>query len=109
VSGPLGGPPFQANGVRSFNFLSACGIPSTAKAVSANLTVASPTASGALHVYPGDLGTAPSATAISFSSGRTRANNAILRLATDGSGTVAVQSESSGPLDLVIDVNGYFE
>jgi Ig-like domain CHU_C associated len=110
VSGPFGGPPFPANGLRSFNLLlSGCGIPSTAKAVSANLTVVSPTASGALHVYPGDLGTAPSATAISFSSGRTRANNAILRLATDGSGTVAVQSESGGPFDLVIDVNGYFE
>ena len=110
VSGPLGGPPFQANGLRSFNLLlSTCGVPSTAKAVSANLAVVSPTASGALHVYPGDLGTAPSATAISFSSGRTRANNAILVLATDGSGTVAIQSESGGPLDLVIDINGYFE
>ena len=77
-------------------------------AISANLAVV-PTASGALVVYPGDLGTAPLASSINFSSGRTRANNAILLLASDGSGTVAVQSVSAGPLDLIIDVNGYFE
>jgi hypothetical protein len=110
VSGPLGGPPFQANGVRSFDLLqSGCGVPPTAKAVSANLAVVSPTATGALHAYPGDLGAAPSATAISFSSRTTRANNAILRLATDGSGTVAILNDSGGALDLVIDINGYFE
>ncbi|MGE5717226.1 MAG: hypothetical protein ACM369_11300, partial [Acidobacteriota bacterium] len=61
------------------------------------------------HVYPADLATAPSATAISFAPGRTRANNAVLRLATDGSGSVAVLCESGGVLDLIIDVNGYFE
>jgi hypothetical protein len=107
ATGPLGGPPLQPNGVRLFNLVSVCGVPPTAKAVSANLTVVGPTASGALHVYPGDLGTVPSATAISFSSGSTRANNAIIRLATDG--TVAVLCDSSGVLDFIIDVNGYFE
>jgi hypothetical protein len=106
----VSGPPFQANGLRSFDLLlSGCGVPPTAKAVSANLTVVSPTATGALHAYPGDLGTAPSATAISFSSGRTRANNVILPLATDGSGTVAILNDSGGALDLIIDINGYFE
>jgi hypothetical protein len=109
AAGPFGAPPLQANGLRFFHLVSACGVPSTAKAVSANLTVVSPTASGALHVYPGDLGTAPSATAISFRPGRTRANNAILRLATDGTGTVAVLCASGGVLDLIVDVNGYFE
>ncbi|HMA28278.1 MAG TPA: hypothetical protein VKS23_00315, partial [Thermoanaerobaculia bacterium] len=109
AAGPLGGPQLQPNGLRLFNLLSVCGIPSTAKAVSANLTAVLPTAFGALHVYPADLATAPSATAISFAPGRTRANNAVLRLATDGSGSVAVLCESGGVLDLVIDVNGYFE
>ena len=109
ATGPLGGPPLQPNAVRLFNLVSVCGVPPTAKAVSANLTVVGPTASGALHVYPGDLGTTPLATAISFSPGKTRANNAILRLATDGTGTVAVLCESNGVLDLIIDVNGYFE
>jgi hypothetical protein len=109
AAGPLGGPQLQPNGLRSFNLVSVCGIPSTAKAVSANITVVQPTASGALHVYPGDLGATPSATAISFASGKTRANNAVLRLATDGSGTVNVMCESGGAVDLVIDVNGYFE
>jgi hypothetical protein len=109
ATSPLGGPSLQPNGVRLFNLVSVCGVPPTAKAVSANLTVVGPTASGALHVYPGDLGTAPSATAISFSPGKARANNAIIRLATDGTGTVAVLCESNGVLDLIIDVNGYFE
>ncbi|HSB64220.1 MAG TPA: hypothetical protein VLJ18_08640 [Thermoanaerobaculia bacterium] len=109
AAGPFGAPPLQANGVRLFNLVSVCGVPSTAKALSANLTVVRPAASGALHVYPGDLGTAPTATAISFAPGKTRANNAVLRLATDGSGTVAVLCASGGIADLIIDVNGYFE
>jgi len=109
ATGPLGAPSLQSNGVRLFSLVSVCGIPPGAMAVSANLTVVGPTASGALHVYPGDLATAPSATAISFSPGVTRANNAILRLATDGSGTVAVLCDSGGTTDFIIDVNGYFE
>jgi len=109
ATGPLGGPSLQANATRLFSLVSVCGVPPTAMAVSVNLTVVAPAASGALHVYPGDLGTAPTATAISFSPGVTRANNAILRLATDGSGTVAVLCDSSGTTDFIIDVNGYFE
>jgi hypothetical protein len=109
AAGPLGAPSLQPNGVRLFHLVSVCGVPSTAKAVSANLAAVMPAAAGALHVYPGDLAAAPSATALSFSPGRTRANNAVLRLATDGSGTVAVLCASGGAVDLVIDVNGYFE
>jgi len=102
-------PSLQANATRLFSLVSVCGVPPTATAVSANITVVGPVSSGALHVYPGDLGTAPTATAISFSPGVTRANNAILRLATDGSGTVAVLCDSGGTTDFIIDVNGYFE
>jgi len=38
-----------------------------------------------------------------------RANNAVLQLAHDGSGTVKVQADTAGPVDLLIDVTGYFQ
>ena len=40
--------------------------------------------------------------------GVTRANNSMLQLALDGSGTIKVENRSTGTLDLIIDVNGYF-
>jgi hypothetical protein len=47
--------------------------------------------------------------ALTIRSGRTRANNAIVALATDGTGSFVVQNNSPAPVDLVLDVNGCFE
>jgi len=48
---------------------------------------------------------------ISFSTGQTRANNAIVGLATDGVGDIAAQAliGGAGTVHLVLDVSGYFE
>jgi hypothetical protein len=73
-----------------------------------NVAVTSPVASGFLKLYPGD-GLAPLASSINFSAGQTRANNAIVLLATDGSGTLRVQNGSTGTVHFILDVNGYFE
>jgi hypothetical protein len=70
--------------VRVFRVFGLCGIPATARAVSA-------------------------ATAISFPAGRTRANNAIIGLSSDGQGAFAVFSEAAGTVHLIVDLNGYFE
>ena len=73
-----------------------------------NVTVAGVVYGGHLTLYPGD-GTAPQASTINFRAGQARANSALLALAADGSGTVRVRNGAPGPLDLVIDVTGYFE
>jgi hypothetical protein len=87
----------------------ACGIPANARAVAANLTVVSPSVPSFLTVYPGNY-PRPVTSTINFRAGKTLANSAILPLATDGSGTVAVIPElfPGSSVHLLIDVSGYF-
>jgi hypothetical protein len=108
-AGPLGGPAIQPAGTpdRAFPVASSCGIPSDAKAISVNVTVTNVLAPGVVSIYRGD-GQPTGTSTIALVPGRTRANNAFLQLALDGSGTINVQNTSPGTLDLVIDVNGYF-
>lgn len=90
-----------------------CGIPSTAKAVSFNATVISPTGSGKIRLYPGNVST-PSlwASSINFAPARSpRANSTVIPLATNGAGTLGIYPEvsgSPGEVHLVLDVQGYF-
>ncbi len=106
--GPLGGPAIGANAARTFALAGACGIPSTAKAVSANLAAVNPSAPGDLVVFPAGVGT-PNASSLSFAAGRTRANNTQILLSSDGTSRATVQNNSRGTLDLLIDVTGYYE
>jgi hypothetical protein len=109
ANGPTGGPALSAGGVdRAFVLAGTCGIPSGATAVSANLTVVSPPTGGSLEVYRGD-GTPAGIASLSFNASKTRANNAMLQLALDGSGTVKVNNASAGPVHFILDVNGYFQ
>jgi hypothetical protein len=108
ASGPLGGPALQAGGQRGFVLTGSCGVPADAKALSLNVTVLQPSAGGDLRLFPGDQ-TPTTATAIHFSAGQTRANNAMLGLAGDGSGALNVLNDASGTVHLIIDVNGYFQ
>jgi hypothetical protein len=106
AAGPLGAPALGALASRSFAVTGACGVPSGAVAISANVTVVNPAAAGELVAYPNGLG-APGTSTISFRASRTRANNALLYLASDGS--FLVTNRAAGTLDLVVDVNGYFQ
>jgi large repetitive protein len=110
ANGPLGGPALAASGSadRTFTLAGACGIPAGAVALSVNLTVVNPAAGGFLSIYRGD-GSLTGTTSISFDVVKTRANNAILELATDGSGAVKVNNSSAGTVDFILDVNGYFQ
>jgi hypothetical protein len=85
-----------------------CSIPATARAVSVNVTVTETTAPGYLTLYPA-TGSLPLVSNINFVAGVTRANNAVLVLADDGSGEVDVFNGSGGTAQVIIDVNGYFE
>ncbi|MGA7990867.1 MAG: PKD domain-containing protein [Thermoanaerobaculia bacterium] len=108
-AGALGGPAIQPSGAanRVFAVASSCAIPSDAKAISANVTVTNVSASGVVSIYRGN-GQPTGTSTVPLVVGRTRANNAMLQLASDGSGTIKVQNTSAGTLDLIVDVNGYF-
>jgi hypothetical protein len=107
-NGLRGGPALPASGRRDFTLTSVCGIPSTAKAISVNMTVTGATAPGFVSLFPGD-GIAPNTSNINFSAGQTRANNAVVFLATNGTGSLAVRNGAAGTVHFILDVNGYFQ
>jgi hypothetical protein len=114
-SGPTGGPALPPGAARvlvvagTAGATGPCGVPATAKAVAVNVTVVGAPQSGHIRFFPGN-GQVPNAAALNFGAGQTRTNNAVLMLASSGTGTVAVQSfTSTALLNLVIDVNGYFQ
>jgi hypothetical protein len=100
-------PVLAANTRRVFTVTGKCGVPTDASAIAANLTVVGATATGDLRVIGGHL---PSTTtsALSIPLTRARANNGIVQLATNGSGTIAAINASSGTVHFVLDVSGYF-
>jgi hypothetical protein len=95
---------------RSIAVAGKCDIPADAGAVSLNLTAIAPISGGYITLYPGGA-VLPPTTTISFDSGKTQANNAIIALANDGTGSLAGQAvlESGSQIDIVVDINGYFK
>ena len=106
-AGPWGGPSLVAGQDRTFTIAGRCGIPSTARAVSINVTVTGPTAPGFLTLFPAG-GPPPLASTINFRAGQTRANNAVVTLG--GAGDIVVRAGmASGNVHVILDVNGYFD
>ncbi len=106
-TGPYGGPALAANTSRTFTVGGQCGIPTTAKAVSLNMSITQPTAAGNLRLYA--EGTAvPLASAINYRVGQTRANNAIAPLGATG-GLAVRCDQTSGTVQVIMDVYGYFQ
>jgi hypothetical protein len=106
-AGPSGGPALSAGTTRSFPVAGSCGIPSSAKAVAANLAIVLPTDIGDLRLYPSSA-SAPMASTVNFKSGVVRANNAVVSLGSNGQ--ITVQCDMlSGATDFFLDVYGYFE
>ena len=103
----LGGPPLAAGTERQVRMLGLCGVPATAQAVSVNLTVTAPTTAGNLRLYPAGA-QLPETSTINYAAGQTRANSAVVALS--ATGDLAIRStQQSGVVQLVLDVNGYFE
>ena len=100
-------PALNPDSERNFVLSGKCGIPPTARSVALNLAVTAPAAGGHLTVY--ETGTpTPDTYSISFSAGRTKANNAIVSL--DPLGRVTVKcTQESGTVHFIADVTGYFE
>jgi hypothetical protein len=105
----LGGPALASSpGQRAFKLTNVCGIPPTATALSVNVTVTEPAAAGFVTLFPG-TGIAPATSTLNFGVGQERANNAVVRLATDGTGVLRVLNGSPGTVHFVLDVNGYLQ
>jgi hypothetical protein len=104
---PSGAPALAAGVDRTFDASASCGIPATARALSVNVTVVSPTAPGHLTFFPTG-GAAPVTSTVNFGLGQTRANNAILTLGSTAGFTVR-SGQATGSVHLLVDVNGYFE
>jgi hypothetical protein len=107
ASGPWGGTPLAAGQERGVILGGACDIPATARAVSVNITAVAPTADGHLRVFPSGT-PRPTASALNFRAGQTRANNAIVRLGSGAAATV-FSGQPAGSVHVVVDVNGWFE
>ncbi len=98
-------PALAAGQVRSIS-MSSCGASPTAKAASLNVTVTGSTADGYVVLYAAGAPQPPTST-INYRAGQTRANNATIPLA--GGAFSVVAGQLNGTVDLIVDVNGYFD
>jgi len=82
-----------------------CGVPATAWAVSANLSVTQPVAGGWVSIWPeGFAQPSPLVAAITYAQGQTISNAFVAPLGTNGGITLYSKVETH----VVIDVNGYY-
>jgi len=106
ASGPTAGVPLTCGTEQSFTVSGKCSVPSGATAVSLNLTATAPTAQGNLRLYATG-GATPLVSMLNYSSGQTRANNAVAPLS--ASGLLSALCSPSGTTHVILDVNGYFQ
>src|SRR6185369_2593870 len=96
-----------ANGTaRTFPVAGVCAVPADAAAVAVNITAVSPATAGFVQLYPAGAAV-PVASTLNAGAGQTRTNNSILPLGPGGQAT-ARATLTSGTVDLVVDVMGYF-
>lgn len=108
AAGLTAGQPVEGGTTQVVGIAGACGIPATARALAANVTVTQPAAEGFLVLYPGSEAK-PTASTVHFAAGRTRASNTQLKLSTDGLGQIAIANESPGSVHVIVDVSGYYQ
>jgi Big-like domain-containing protein len=112
----VSGGPLSGGSSRFIKIVGVCGVPVGATAVSVNVTVTESTGGGSLFVGRGDANLPPEAAiSISFPPDKTRANNGIVELSTDGSpggtdvGILVLAETSPGTsVQVIVDVDGYF-
>jgi subtilisin family serine protease len=107
---PIGyGPPSLPGNAaqRSFVLGGPCGIPSDARAVSTNATIWAPVTRGDMRVWAAGGGV-PMTSMLNWEANiLALANAGILQLGTGGA--ITVQIDGPGTVDLILDVNGYFQ
>ncbi len=100
----LGGP-FVSGQSRPLVVAGYHGVPVGAMAVTGNLTITSPTATGFVRL---GSTTANNFSTINFGAGDTRANGVTMGLASDGSLSAVYVSSISGTVQVIFDLTGYF-
>ena len=104
ATGALGGPSLAENDSRAFPVhSSACGIPSTAKAYSLNITAVPHGSLGFLTAWPSGQAQ-PVVSTLNSSTGAITANAAIVPAGNSGEISIFVSDAS----DVILDVDGYF-
>ena len=76
---------------RAVAFHEACGIPTSARDLSANVTVAQPTLPGHVSIYPADEA-ATGTSVVHFAAGKTRASSTMIKLSNDGTGHARLEA-----------------
>ncbi len=105
---PLGPPVMTGQETRTFAVGGNCGIPATAKAISINVTVTQPTATGNIRLFAAGQ-PVPTVSTINYSLGQTRGNNAIVPLDATGAMAAFIGQGVGTTVHLIVDVNGYFQ
>lgn len=105
--GPGGGPAIGLGEERTFALLGgACGVPGSAAALAVNVTSLA-AATGTLHLGAGNE--ALPTVGLPLRAGRPSATQSIVRLATDGTGSVVVGHDAPAPVHVILDVVGWFQ
>jgi len=103
----LGQTTFQANVAKNFLVADGVAIPSSATAVTANLTVTGQTKAGYVSLTPTDDNN-PTTSTINFPVKDNRANGLTIPLDPITGKVSAVYKAASGTVDLILDVTGYY-
>jgi ELWxxDGT repeat protein len=93
--------------IRTAAIAGRCGIPMSAKAVIINVTAVSPVSTGFLALAPSGLQPFPATSTINYRAKKTRANNAVVALPSDGK--VDIRNGGDAAIHTIIDVTGYFQ
>ncbi|MGN6185725.1 MAG: hypothetical protein ACTHQM_18980 [Thermoanaerobaculia bacterium] len=102
-----GGPVFTTNSTRNFQVRGLCGVPTTAKAVSLNVTVTQATAPSWLAVWPSG-GSRPNVSMINFEASDPALANGIIVGVSASAQDLSVYN-NFGSVHVIIDVTGYFQ
>ncbi len=105
--GPFGGPALAIGVDRAVQIAGRCGIPLTAKAVAANVTVVTPGGNGYLRLAPSAVFPRPNTMSVSFRTGRTRASSTIIGL--NANGYLDVYNGGTAAVHFIVDVSAYFQ
>lgn len=102
-------PSIPALGQRTITAWNACGIPTTATALAANVTSVNVPTNGFFRAYPAGLATPPLAYVNAFRIGQVRATQAFISINGPTPGALTVYGDFPfGAADVIIDVQGYF-
>ena len=107
-TGPAGGPALAGGATRNVVAAGRCGVSATATALAINVTAVAPTAAGFLTLFPGPMtAPRPAVSSLSYRTLRTRANNSMAAVGTDGS--INIYNSGAQSLHFIIDVYGYVQ